>query len=501
MVIYVYFAQLIDEKANMSDKGRLVNNSAAIITHRLAQVITSFFLTIIIVRYLGTFGQGQYALGYTYYLMLSASFSQGFKILFTREISQNIEDTHLYLISGSLLQLIFSLIGYIGLFLLVSLLPYQIDTKLVCYVIGLAVLPFSLSNISEAIFQAHEKMHLITYSTVPIYVLRVLFMWFALSNGATINIIAWLVVISETIIMFLQWILIRRIVSYVPLAINLHFLKKTLKQVRTFLFIQTAATIRLRLQLIILSVLAGEVATGIFSIIMQLIRPFNVIVDSIVLPLFPRMSQMAINDRLALKNLSEQAISVLFFFVLPLVIGFLFIGEDFLLLIYKDENLIGAGLILTLVGIGLFGTTFTRPLGLSVISAGFERVDLRVQIVSIILGIILSPILIANFQLIGAAVASTTIELLAGLQILSAVYSNLFKLNFLKILKKPLFVAISVFVTFGFLNLLNVHTIVTIGIVGIVYLLILATVILEVVDEDNMLKQRFKGLLSNLIRW
>jgi O-antigen/teichoic acid export membrane protein len=278
-------------------------------------------------------------------------------------------------------------------------------------------------------------------------------------------------------------------------------LKKTLKQVRTFLFIQTAATIRLRLQLIILSVLAGEVATGIFSIIMQLIRPFNVIVDSIVLPLFPRMSQMAINDRLALKNLSEQAISVLFFFVLPLVIGFLFIGEDFLLLIYKDENLIGAGLILTLVGIGLFGTTFTRPLGLSVISAGFERVDLRVQIVSIILGIILSPILIANFQLIGAAVASTTIELLAGLQILSAVYSNLFKLNFLKILKKPLFVAISVFVTFGFLNLLNVHTIVTIGIVGIVYLLILATVILEVVDEDNMLKQRFKGLLSNLIRW
>lgn len=138
-------------------KTKVLINSLSLLINRLAQGVTTFVLTAAIARNLGAYALGQYLLAISYYYIFVNLASQGLKTLFTRELSRSPEETPVYLVSGTLLQLILSFIGYLGLVVWVFLLPYSADTSIVCYVMGLAILPFALSNITEAIFQAQRK--------------------------------------------------------------------------------------------------------------------------------------------------------------------------------------------------------------------------------------------------------------------------------------------------------------------------------------------------------
>jgi O-antigen/teichoic acid export membrane protein len=191
-------------------KHQLVKTSVAVLISRVAQSATSFVLTLSIARILGPFALGQYMLGYAVYLWFMTIASHGLKVLFTRELSSEPDRAGLFLGNGTWLQLALCLIAYAALVLLVALLPYAPDTARVCIVLGLAVIPFSLSNIIEAIFQAFEKLHLVAFSTVPIYVLRVVASIGLMLAGYDILLICWIQVISEVVVLLVEGILIRR---------------------------------------------------------------------------------------------------------------------------------------------------------------------------------------------------------------------------------------------------------------------------------------------------
>ena len=142
------------------------------LVNRLTQGIATFVLTASIARTLGADALGQYLLAINYYFVFVNLASQGFKTLFTRELTRNPEIAPIYLVNGTIVQLVFGAIGYVAMAVLVSILPYSNSTSYICYLMGIMIIPFALSNITEAIFQAQEKMHLIALSTVPIYILR-----------------------------------------------------------------------------------------------------------------------------------------------------------------------------------------------------------------------------------------------------------------------------------------------------------------------------------------
>jgi O-antigen/teichoic acid export membrane protein len=156
----------------MTEKNKFLSNSFSLLINRLTQNITTFVLVASIARGLGAYQLGQYMLAFNFYYVFMTLASQGLKTLFTREIARNPDETPIYLVSGSFLQLIFCAIAYVALGVTVFALPYSEETSIVCYIMGLIIIPFSLSNVTEAVFQAKEKMHLIAISTVPIYILR-----------------------------------------------------------------------------------------------------------------------------------------------------------------------------------------------------------------------------------------------------------------------------------------------------------------------------------------
>ena len=424
----------------MLGRRQLLGNSLSLLANRLTQSVTAFILVASIARILGPYELGQYMLAFSYYYLFMTLTSQGLKTLFTRELSINPLKTPVYLVSGTLLQLILSIIGYLGLVILVFILPYNADTSTVCYVMGLTIIPFSLSNITEAIFQAQEKMYLITISTVPVYILRILVMIWAMKLNYGVSGVSLILVISETLILLAEWVLIVRLVKP-EWKINWDFIWRTTKASGTFLAIEGMAILKDRMQVLILSLLGGEIVVGLYGGVTQLMQPFQIISYSLVLAVFPGMSKAITLGREKQRQLAESIVEILLITALPFIVGLLFVGRDLLVIIYHDPRFADAAVALNVVSLGLIISSFARPLSYALVANGFERINLIEVILSTVFGGLISVILVSKYQLNGAVSSLVFLQAFACSIYIYFVYKRLFSLHLWHTIRRPMIIS------------------------------------------------------------
>ena len=417
---------------------KLVGNSLAMLSNRLTQSIATFILTAAIARLLGPEALGQYLLAFSYYFIFVGIASEGVRILLLRELSRNLDEIPAFLVNGSLLQLLLSLIGYAVLLILVILLPYSPETTLACGIMGLAVIPFSLSNITEATFQAQERMHLIAASTVPIYLLRLILMIGIMHLGYGINAVCGLFVCSEFLILAIEWGLILPTVQ-LKWQIKLDLMWQLFLACRTFVMIGGIAIISNRLQILLLSLLASEVLIGIYGGITQILQPFWIAANSVIQASFPKLSQ-SIESRQEQQQISENILEILLCISLPFLVGLWFIGSDLLQLVYGAE-FAGAQLPLRIAAAALIFLPFSRALSHVMVANGLERLNLIEVIITNTLGTILGVFLISRYQLVGAATTDLAINILGFCQFTFVVHRRIFPVRFWTVLYRPLIVS------------------------------------------------------------
>ncbi|HAA27808.1 MAG TPA: polysaccharide biosynthesis protein [Cyanobacteria bacterium UBA8553] len=457
----------------MTERRRLLGNSLSLLANRLAQSITAFVLVAAIARILGPYQLGQYMLAFSFYYVFMTLSSQGLKTLFTRELAVNPSETPVYLVSGTFLQFIFSIIGYVGLIVLVFVLPYKPDTAIVCYVMGLAIIPFSLSNITEAIFQAQEKMHLIAISTVPVYILRVLIILWAMNLKYDITTVSAIMVVSEALILLLEWGLIVRLVKP-KWKIDWNFIWCTTKASRTFLAIEGMAILKDRMQVLILSLLAGEVVVGLFGSITQLMQPFQIISYSLVIAVFPKMSKAVNLGQEKQRKLTESIVEALLIVALPFIVGLFFIGRELLVLMYRDPVFADAAFALNIVSLGLISTAFGRPLSYALVANGFERINLIEVSINTVIGGLVSVAMVSLYQLNGAAIALVFLQFFATAIYVYFVYKRLFTLRLWHLLRRPVLVSVLMAASFLVCQRFSQNTVVIMLVASAAYGLIVS---------------------------
>lgn len=448
---------------------KLISNSLSMVINRLTQSITAFVLTASIARTLGAEALGQYLLAFTYYFIFVNIASQGLKTLFTREIAREPEKTSLYLISGTWLQLIFSCFSYVVLVIIVFLLPYTSETSTACYIMGLTIIPFSLSNITEAIFQAKEKMHLIALATVPVYVMRLFIMLWSMQRNYGVDYLAAILVISESIILAIEWILITKFVK-TKWQIDKAFVWKTLKNARTFFAIEGLAVVNARIQILILSLLGSEFVIGVYGGIMQLFQPFLIVANSIGIAMFPRLSKAVNEGRDKQRNIIEKCIEILLTIGLPLCVGLLFIGKNLLIIIYNSSFAQGS-LALSIIAISLIFLPFNQSLSFLLVANGFEIVNLRQVAINTILGSLLGLILVSQYNLLGAAIMALLMSFIAFSQYIYFTYTLVFPLNLWRIIRNPLIISVLMTIVFIVLETINLNLLLTMAIATCCYIL------------------------------
>ncbi len=456
---------------------RLLGNSLSILVTRLTQSIATFVLSASIARILGPYELGQYLLAFGLYFIFMSLASQGFKVLFTRELSRNPDETPTYLVSGTLLQLFFCFVGYAMLAGLIFILPYKPDTSMVCYVMGLAIFPFAISNITESVFQAKEKMYLITISTVPIYILRLVVMIWAMRAGYGVVDLAIITVISEALILLIEWGLVLRMVTP-KWKISWEFIRTALKSVRTFIAIEGVAVINTRMQLLILSLIGGEIVVGLYGSIVQLMQPFDILSSSLTVGVFPSMTKTVGLGLRKQRQLSERIIEMLCFVALPITIGMPFFGGDLLALVYQKSDFSAAAIPLCIVSLGLMASAFSRPLSYLLVANHFEKINMREVLTTTITASVMGFFLVSRFGLMGAAFSVLFMRLSSCTQYVYAVCVNLFTLRFWRIMRRPVLVNGLMMLVFWLLKHSGSHIAVVLLVSTGVYALLLGSVVI-----------------------
>ncbi len=384
---------------------RMIRNVASILTSDVLNRATTFVIYILVGRYLGAFEFGQLSLGLTLFYTFQVVAVGGIKTLITREIAKDKTKTEKYFLNGSMLVGVFFILSITSLLLFIWVMKYATETAVIILILSLGLLPYALSAVCEAVFQAWEQMHYIAYANVPTNIAKVFFACLILAQGHGLFHLIILILAVHIARLGIEWWLLRQFVSRSLMRIDLRFSLGMTKKTITFLGIDSIIAIWSGMNVLLLSKLATEIEVGFYSAAVQLMVPVKLIYLSIVLSIFPIMCRKFDSSIQSLKNITEYLIEFLFAVAMPAAVGLFFLADRVLPLVYGKEFLVASS-ALRVMSWTLILTALTSALGQLLLASQREKVTLRIVAFSALVNLLLGVVLISRYGVIGAATAT-----------------------------------------------------------------------------------------------
>lgn len=367
--------------------------------------VATFVLYVLVGRYLGTQSFGRMSLALTLLATFQVFGTAGLRMLIIREVASDRSKTDKYLINGSLVVTAFSLLSLAALLLFNILVAYSAATSEIILLFGLGLLPFSLSTVCEAIFQAWERMGFIVLVNLPRNLLVIGLTFWLLSAGYGLRAIGVLLLVSNFIMLGMEWRIILRYISRPKNRPNLATSVSMTRSSVPFMGFQGIIAITVSLSYIILSIIVGETEVGLFNAATQVIIPVSLIYESIVIAAFPMLCQRYRVSLPALKRVSDHLVELALSIALPATVGLFILGEKVLLLIYGKKEFARSGEILRIMVASLIMFALSTVFGRVLLASFREKSVLRIVSIKSLVSLVCNLIFIKALGLLGAAIS------------------------------------------------------------------------------------------------
>lgn len=384
---------------------QITGNVFSILSSDVMNRLTTFVLYALVARHLGGREFGQLSLALTLFYAFQVFALSGTKSVIIREVATNRALTGPYFINGLALVTLSSSVSIGASWAFVRLMHYSAGTSFFIALLSLGLVPYTVSAVCEAIFQAWEQMHYIAYVNVPMNILKVGAAFLFLSRNAGLNVIVLILVSSLVIVAGIEsWI----VLTHFPArdgSIDLRFAIATMRSSVTFLGIDGTLAVMSTLNFLLLSKVATEVDVGLYNATTQVVTPLLLVYQSVAQSVFPVMCRRVEPGYENLKRIADQAIELLLVMALPAIAGLFFMGDRVLLLLYRNPVFLQAFPALRIVTWLLSFQVFTSILGQVLVASHHERVTLRIVVVDTLINLVAGWPLIHFFGLSGAAFA------------------------------------------------------------------------------------------------
>ena len=384
---------------------KTTGNALSILTSDVMSRMTSFVLYALVARHLGAQEFGQLSLAFTLFYMFQVFAVGGLKTLIVRQVAKDRAKTQLYFVNGCMIVAFTSLASIVALWSFIHLMHYPPATTRIILLLSFGLLPYSVSAVSEGIFQAWERMRYIACVNVPVNIAKVAGAFLLLTTNRGLYPVVLILLSSFAAIAAVEvWILLRKFSSE-PASIDFHFSLATMRSAATFLGIDGTLAVMSSLNILLLSKLATETEVGLYGAATQLMVPLLLVYQSMAQSIFPLMCRKMEPGFQNLKRIAEQAMELLLVLALPAAAGLFFIGDRALSLLYKNPAFSQAFPALRIVTWVLILQVFTSVLGQVLVASHREKITLRIVLVDTVVNLLVGWLLIAMFGLRGAAVA------------------------------------------------------------------------------------------------
>jgi O-antigen/teichoic acid export membrane protein len=308
----------------------------------------------------------------------------------------------------------------------VRIVGYSESTTSTILLVGLGLLPFALTVVCEAVFQAVEKARYMVWAQVPVNVVKVGLAYLLLSHGYGLLHLAILLLVCHGLVAGVEWWLMLRYVtrplSSLPGSVMVSVARAVgsswnmARSAFTFLGVDTFIAIGASSNIILLSALADERAVGIYSAAAQLMVPVTLIYHNAVLGAFPTICRKFAGDAADAMQVLGTVIALLFALAVPAAVGLFFLGDSALLILYGDHDFLTAAASLRIMVWTLIPAALTAVLGQVLFASVREKVTLRIVAIDALVGLFVGVLLITKFGAIGAAATAVVTRIVDVIQ-------------------------------------------------------------------------------------
>ena len=391
--------------AKIPKRSGVARNASAILASDVVNRATTFLIYVLVARYLGAFEFGQLSLGLTFFLVLQAFAGAGLRGLITREVARDASRATAYLVNGSFLVLVLSIVLVLLLIAFSTALSYGASTTAVVVLLALGIVPYGLSTVADGIFQGWQRMHYIAIANVPAHAAKLGVAAALLSGGQGLYAVVGTLVAAHVTVVLIQWWLLKREGAWRGGELSLSACRRLGRHALPFAGIDAVSGLRGATQVIVVSAFLSEVEIGLYSSAAQMLMPIFLAAVAIERSVFPRLCTAFQQDRRHFARVAGSLNEALLTLMIPAAVGLFFLGDRLLAVLYGAE-FEAAGVLVQILAWMLVFRAFTASLGRVLLAGGLETTNFQIVLVNLVFTLGLSVALVQAFGLEGAAIAA-----------------------------------------------------------------------------------------------
>jgi O-antigen/teichoic acid export membrane protein len=318
---------------------------------------------------------------------------------------------------------------------IITLLPYPADTTLYVYIASFTLLFISFSDFYATIFQANLAMQYNVIAKLAFkFVSAGLILWIVFSHGTLMQVMI-VLVFSEGLKTLLSYLFSRKFVRP-SFAIDFGLWRYLLKECLPLALTSVIIILYYRIDVVMLSMMDGDDAVGIYSAAYRLCDPFSLIPYALMMSLFPLMSGYFKTSEDKLIRTYTLAFRYLIIIALPVAMSTMLVADKVILLVYGALFADSSSVLQILIWAVMFGMLQSVFSNILVAIDRQKLIALSTAFcaaVNIVLNSILIPVMSYN----GAAVATVATAMVFTLSMFYFVSKHLQAIPVHKILVKP----------------------------------------------------------------
>lgn len=471
----------------MNTVQRVAKNTGIVIAGNVIFRIISLFVIIYLARYLGTADFGKYSFIFAYIAFFGILTELGLNAILVRDIARDPVIAPKLIGNAYIIRWILTVFAIVLSLTIITLMSYPADTTTYVYIATFILLFQSFSGFYSTIFEANLRMEYSIFSKLVFRVLSAgLILWIIFAKGTIMHVIIALL-FSEAIKTLINYSLSKKFVRP-KFVIDFELCKYLVKASLPIALSSVVAIIYHQTDIVMLSIIQGDTAVGIYSAAYKLFDPLMLIPTALMISLFPIMSKSFKTSPEKLIKSYRLSIKYILIMALPIIIGITLLSDKIILLIYGISFANSATVLQILILALVF--TFANSVSLNLLIA-IDKQKLHAAsvglcaIINVVLNLTLIPILSYN----GAAIATlfTTIVLfLASFYFLS---KHLQLPPMYKMLMKPVISGLIMGAFIYYFSDFNIFLLITLA--GLIYFT--ALLLLKTFSEEDV------DLLSKII--
>lgn len=470
---------------------RITKNVSVIFLAQILNYFLAFFAMMYSARYLGVENFGVLSFASSLTSMLGICMDLGLSTLTIREVARDKSLAAEYVPNILLMKIILSFLTLGLISLIINIFGYNDQTRTVVYILAFFTVFSAIYQIFYAIFQANEKME---YQSLGIILYSVLLLGGVLLviqlKGTVIEISA-VYAISGAVVLIYAFLIFSLKFSIPTIKFKISTWKSLIKEGWPFAITGISSNLYTSLDTIILSLLKGQEAVGLYTASYRIILVLMFIPTVLNTAIFPLMSRYYVDSKDTLLYTFEKLFKIMLILGIPIGIGTVIIANKIILLIYGSAFLsstISLQILIWSTVLMFARSPFERLLE----SSNRQIVITKVLIIGLVLNVFLNLIVIPRYSYIGASFVTVVTDIIVFTLIFRAIqrigvsFSKNAKLSFIKII-----IASGVMgIVLEYFSDLNIF--ISIIVAAILYMILL--LILKIFDEDEikMIKLIFK---------